>query len=68
MILESEPDGPDSNVCGHGDTTLAFDFHKIAGRVFLYLIAFYSAGHLQGRKTAAFCKRCLLKGSGNRLL
>src|SRR5450432_3939173 len=32
----------------HGDTSLSFDLHEIAGRMLLYFIALYSAGSLYG--------------------
>ncbi len=31
---------------GYADTTLPFDLHKIAGGVFLYLVALYGSGCL----------------------
>jgi hypothetical protein len=33
---------------GYADTALALDFHKIAGSMFFYLIAFYGTGCLYG--------------------
>ena len=46
---------------GNADTTLALNFHEVAGSMFFYLIAFNSAGGLYGaaKQKEFFCKRGL---------